>query len=119
VVGEIRRDGRDGLLPTFLHMTRVETDRMSEEIRLRGGEIAVVGPILKVRADGDDAFDAGGATLGHPSGETASLEGVFRVTMGVQQAHAVIRLLEDERARPQPCLEKAALPYTLTACTTG
>jgi hypothetical protein len=41
------------------------------------------------------------------------------VTMGVQQAHAVIRLSKDESARPQPCLEKAALPCTLAACTTG
>jgi hypothetical protein len=92
---------------------------MSEEIRLRGGEVAVVGPVLEIRADGNDAFDAGGAAFGHPSGETAGLEGVFRVTMGVQEAHAVIRLSENERARPQPCLEKAALPCTLAACTTG
>jgi hypothetical protein len=100
-------------------MTRVETDRMSEEIRLRGGEVTVIRPVLEVRADGDDAFDARRAAFGHPCGETASLEGVFRVTMGVQQAHAVIRLPGDESARPQPCLEKAALPCTLAACTTG
>jgi hypothetical protein len=92
---------------------------MPEEIRLPGSEISVVGPVLKVRADGDDAFNTRGPAFGHPSGQTASLEGVFRVTMGVQQAHAVIRLPGDERARPQPCLENAALPCTLAACTTG
>ena len=100
-------------------MAGMQADGMPKEIRLLGREITVVGPILEVGSDGDSALDAGRTTLGNPSGETASLEGVFRVTMGVQQAHAVIRLPGDESARPQPCLEKAALPYTLTVCTTG
>ena len=119
VVGKIRRDGCDGLLPAFFDVAGVQANGVAEEIRLRRGEVTVVGPILEVRADGDDAFDAGGAAFGHPSGQTASLEGVFRMTMGVQQAHVVIRLSGNESARPQPCLEKAALPCTLTACTTG
>ena len=72
-------------------MARMQADRVTEEIRLLGREVTVVGPILEVGSDGDSALDAGRTTLGHPSGETASLEGVFRVTMGVQQAHAVIR----------------------------
>ena len=119
VVGEIRRDRRDGLLPAFLDVTRMETDRVPKEIGLLGRKITVVRPILQVGADGDDALDAHRAAFSHPSSQTAGLEGVFRVTMGVQQAHAVIRLSGDESARPQPCLEKAALPCTLAVCTTG
>ena len=97
----------------------MQADRVTEEIRLRGREVTVVGPILEVGPDGDDAFDAGGTAFRHPSGETAGLEGVFGVTMGVQQAHGVIRPPGNESARPQPCLEKAAPPCTLTACTIG
>jgi hypothetical protein len=100
-------------------MAGMEANRMTEEIRLRGREVTVGGPILEVRPDGDDAFDAGGAAFPHPRGQTPSLDGVFRVTMGVQQAHAVIRLCPEERARPQPCLEKTALPCTLALCTIG
>jgi ribulose 1,5-bisphosphate carboxylase large subunit-like protein len=97
----------------------MESDRVTEEVRLRGGQVAVFRPVLEVRAYGHDALDAGGAALLHPRGETAGLESIFRVTMGVQQAHAAIRRAAQERARPQPCLEKAVLPCTLAACTTG
>ena len=97
----------------------MQANGMPKEIGLLGREITVVGPILQVGADGDDSLDARRAAFSHPSNQAAGLEGVFRVTMGVQQAHAVIRLSGDERARPQPCLEKATLPCTLAACTTG
>jgi len=70
----------------------METDRVPKEVGLLGGKITVVGPILQVRADGDDALNARRATFSHPSSQTAGLEGVFGMTMGVQQAHAVIRL---------------------------
>ena len=118
-IGEIRRDRGHDVFPSLVDVTGMESDRVAEEIRLRGSEVAVFRPILKIRADRDHALHAGGAALGHPCGETARLEGVFRVTMGVQQAHGAIRRDATERARPQPCLEKAALPCTLAACTIG
>ena len=100
-------------------MTRMQPHRVPEEIWLAASEVTVIGPILQVGADGYGAFDARGTAFRHPSGETAGLEGVFGVTMGVQQAHGVIRPPGNESARPQPCLEKAALSCTLTACTIG
>jgi len=97
----------------------MEADGVAKEIRPGGGEVAVVGPILEVGPDGDRTLDAGGAAFLDPGGETSGFDGVFRVTMGVQQAHSPIRVGPAQRARPQPDLEKPALPCTLAACTTG
>lgn len=92
---------------------------MPKEIGLLGRERPVVGPILEVGPDGHDPFDAGGPAFRHPGGEATGLQGVLRVTVGIQQAHGVIRGRPAERARPQPRLEKHAPPATVNGCTIG